>query len=331
MKYDEFSFFNQQLAAMLRDGIPLEGALQRLCAEMRRGSLRDELQRLEADLAKGTPIAEALKPRQLPELYKRMVLVGVKSGDLPGALIMLADYLRQQGNLWTRMKGLMVYPLILLSSAFVLSCFLAWLLSSFIWNNLAALAGRSSPSIIPTILWMSPVFLGLGVATLLIAIMVSPVREKLRWRLPAFREASLARVAAGLWLMLKNGVALDEALALVEQLEKGTCAGEEIAGWRQRLASGRGKFSEVALPGRAFPPLFIWTVAQFGEDLTSGFQHAAGLFQSRALYRSELLLYSLIPCSILAIGAMLIAQYQPVFAVLMAFIRGISGDNAMGE
>ena len=31
MKLDEFAFFNQQLAAMLRDGIPLEGALQRLC------------------------------------------------------------------------------------------------------------------------------------------------------------------------------------------------------------------------------------------------------------------------------------------------------------
>ena len=43
MKHDEFAFFNQQLAAMLRDGIPLEGALRRLCQEMRRGELRDEL------------------------------------------------------------------------------------------------------------------------------------------------------------------------------------------------------------------------------------------------------------------------------------------------
>jgi len=33
-----FAFFNQQLAAMLRDGIPLEGALRRLCQEMRAGS-----------------------------------------------------------------------------------------------------------------------------------------------------------------------------------------------------------------------------------------------------------------------------------------------------
>ncbi len=63
MKYDEFAFFNQQLAAMLRDGIPLEGALRRLCDEMRAGALRTELQALEADLAKGTPIADALTDR----------------------------------------------------------------------------------------------------------------------------------------------------------------------------------------------------------------------------------------------------------------------------
>ncbi len=60
MKNDEFSFFNQQLAAMLRDGIPLEGAIRRLCEEMRSGQLRTELELLGADLEKGTPFSEAL-------------------------------------------------------------------------------------------------------------------------------------------------------------------------------------------------------------------------------------------------------------------------------
>src|SRR5450759_2947621 len=125
MKLDEFAFFNQQLAAMLRDGIPLEGALRRLCQEMRAGSLRTELQSLEADLAKGTPMADALKPRQLPELYKHMILVGVKSGDLPGALTMLADYFQRQNNVWTRLKSMMTYPLIVMFVAFLISLVLA--------------------------------------------------------------------------------------------------------------------------------------------------------------------------------------------------------------
>ena len=52
MNYDEFAFFNQQLAAMLRDGIPLEGALKQLCAGMKAGALRNEMTQLESDLAR---------------------------------------------------------------------------------------------------------------------------------------------------------------------------------------------------------------------------------------------------------------------------------------
>jgi len=327
MKNDEFAFFNQQLAAMLRDGIPLEGALRRLCEEMRRGQLRGEFQLLDADLAKGTPLAEALKSRQLPELYKRMMLVGVKSGDLPGALTMLADYFQRRHMLGTRLKGLMVYPLIVLSAAFLLSCLLAFILNTFIWSNLVSLVGNSAVPMVSAGLWMSPVLIGLAIVAVVIALATSPARRMLRWRLPAFREASLAEVASAMWLMLKQGVPLDDALALVQQLENGTGAEREIAQWRQRLAAGRGKFSEMVVPSRAFPPLFIWTVAQSGEDLTAGFQRAAELFHARAIYRSDLLLYSALPCSVLALAAMIMAQIEPVFAALIAFIQALSNGD----
>jgi type II secretory pathway component PulF len=228
MKYDEFAFFNTQLAAMLRDGIPLEGALRRLCQEMRAGSLRTELQALEADLAKGTPMTDALVPRQLPELYKRMILVGVKSGDLPGALTMLADYFQRQSNLWTRLKGLMVYPIIVLIAAFLLACFLSFVLATFLWGNFAFLAGNSPVPAVWAGLWVSPLFLGMGLLAALIAIAVPKIRRGLRWRVPTFKEASLAQVASAMGLMLKNGVPLADALDLVGQLESGTLGGSGL-------------------------------------------------------------------------------------------------------
>lgn len=327
MKYDEFAFFNQQLAMMLRDGIPLEGALRRLSQEMHAGSLRAELQALAADLAKGAPLAEALKARRLPELYTRMILVGVKSGDLPGALTMLADYFQRRHLLGTRLKGLMVYPLIVLFAVFLLSCFISFILSTFVWVNLESLVGNRALPVVSAGLWMSPVCIGLALVAALIALAVSPARRMLRWRLPAFREASLAQVASAMGLMLKNNVPLDDALALVEQLEKGTRAEREIAQWRQRLASGRGKFPEMAAAGKTFPALFLWTIAQSGEDLTAGFHRAAEIFQSRAMYRSELLLYSALPCSILALAAIIVSQIQPVFAALIAFLNAIGGSG----
>ena len=219
----------------------------------------------------------------------------------------------------------MVYPLIVLSAAFLLSCFFAYLLSHFIWNSLESLAGNTALVGVPAALWMSPVLIAVALVVIVIALVASPARRLLRWRLPAFREASLAEVASTVWLLLKNGVPLDDALALVQQLEAGTGADVEIAQWRLRLAGGRGKFSEMAAASRMFPPLFIWTIAQSGEDLTAGFQKAAELFHARALYRSELLLYSALPCSVLALAAMIVSQLQPVFAALTAFLQSLGG------
>ena len=103
MNYDEFAFFNQQLAAMLRDGIPLEGALKQLAAGMRTGPMRAEIQPLEADLSRGTPLKEALGRRALPEFYCRMLEIGVRSDDLPGMLTLLADHYQRANALWNRL------------------------------------------------------------------------------------------------------------------------------------------------------------------------------------------------------------------------------------
>ncbi|HEX4342168.1 MAG TPA: type II secretion system F family protein, partial [Verrucomicrobiae bacterium] len=303
MNNDEFAFFNHQLAGMLRDGIPLEGALRKLCEEMPRGKLRTELELLEADLARGVPLKEAIRIRDLPELYQRMLLVGVKSNDLPAILILLGDYYQKRYSIWTRLKGLMVYPAIVLVSAFLISCFLCVIVESFMGPSLSFLGG-TTPRVLAIVSLMPPIFLGMVVVLATIFAAVPGARRYLRWRLPAFRESNLAQVASAMSLMLKNGVPLDDALALMEQIEHGTKAGEELAHWRRAMAEGRGKFSEMAASGKVFPPLFIWMVAQSGADLGAGFTRAADIYEKRTAYRADALLYSALPCAVLALGLM---------------------------
>ena len=339
MKYDEFAFFNQQLAAMLRDGIPLEGALRRLCQEMHRGSLRDELQALETDLAKGTPMADALKPRQLPELYKRMILVGVKSGDLPGALTMLADYFQRQNNVWTRLKSMMTYPLIVMFVAFVISTVLAFIWTHVIGPSMGSVFGGMGISLpgatvfaLSTLqaIWVFPVALGILFLFVASVIFVPGLRGKYLWRLPAFKEATVARLGAALTLLLKNGVNLPDAIGLVEQLETSTAATADLQQWRKKLAAGTVKFSEVAAGSRLVPPLFVWVVASAGEDLVAGFNRAAEIYYSRAIYRTEVALYSVLPIASLFLGAVVLSQAFLVismFLPLISMISWMSGDG----
>ena len=335
MKYDEFAFFNQQLAAMLRDGIPLEGALQRLCLEMRQGPLRNELQALEADLAKGTPIADALQSRQLPELYKRMVLIGVKSGDLPGALTMLADYFQNQNHVWTRLKSMMTYPLIVMFVAFVLSLALSFLWTCVLGPGFGDMYGGMGMSMpISTqfafeslkSIWIFPVTLGALFVFALAILFLPALRGKFLWRLPAFKEATVSRIASSIALLMRNGVPLPDAIGLVEQLETSSAAAD-LQHWRAKIAAGAVKFSEVATSNQMVPPLFVWIVSTAGEDLTAGFKRAAEIYHSRAVYRTEVALFSVLPIASLFLGALVISQ---AFLVISMFLPLIAMLNNLG-
>jgi len=324
MNYDEFAFFNQQLAAMLRDGIALEAALKRLSADMRQGVLRAELERLAADLSSGVPLREAARARKLPDLYRQLLEVGVASNDLPGILTLLSDYYLRRHTIWTRLKGLMVYPAIVLACSFLLSCFLSVLLSYFVHSTfLSAFGWSPNPAPLFLSLWLAPIVLGLACLVMFLAMTVPRFRRVLRWRLPAFREFSLAQVGSSMFLMLKSGVPLNDALALVERLEEGTPAQKEIASWRAQLSSGRGKFSEMSADGKVFPPLFRWMVGNAGEDLGAGFQRASEIYQSRAAQRTEMMLYSALPCAVFALGIMVISQVQPAVAQVLIAIQNI--------
>lgn len=333
MNHDEFAFFNQQLAAMLRSGIPLEGALKQLCAGMKTGPLRAELQLLEEDLTKGTPLKEALGRRTLPEFYLRMVEIGARSNDLPGVLTLLADHYQRANTLWTRLKGLLVYPLIVLVVALGLTIVMSVLFGRFIseYFSSAAMVGQAPPAFAWVAgLWLPPVLIGLVAGLIAVVLAVPSWRARLRWRLPAFREASLAQLASAIALMLKNHTPLAEALALAQALEAATPAGKTLAEWRRQVESGQGKPAQWPVTSAPFPPLFLWLVRQSGEDPANGFQKAAEIFQARASYRIELALYGALPVSILLLGLMIVWQTAPMLQSLIWLMNMLGGDG-MGD
>ena len=332
MNLDEFAFFNQQLAAMLRTGIPLESALGQLCASMRRGDLREELEKLRADLANGTPFQQALAARKLPPFYVQMLQVGVQSNDLPGVLTLVADYYQSANLIWTRLKGLMVYPAIVLAASLALSILLAGLFGGMlgvlprIFSDL--LGGRALPAFTEFSLRATPIGLWLPVVVLVIlsvavgvTIAQPRLRSWLRWRLPGFREASLWQVASAMEIMLKGGCSLDDTIGLMAHLERDSAIAGDLAQWRARLASGHGDFAGMATPTKRFPPLFIWLVASARSDLASGLKRAAEIYHARAEYRTEILLQAVLPVSVLVLGALIFIQvYTLIQAVLGQFL-----------
>lgn len=322
MKYDEFSFFNQQLAGMLKTGIPLEGSLKELTRSMRRGRVRRELEALRADLESGAPLPTALQKRKLPPLYIATLSAGAQTGSLPEILVLLADYYGRLQGITTRLKGLMVYPALILAGCFGLSTLLAVIFSGFFGEATEGFFPSSyRPATTALAVWMPPLAFLAALLVVLGAIANSRLRAWLRWHFPGAKEASLAQSASAISILLSSGTSLDEALLLIQAMEKRTAAAADISRWREALREGRSRFSDMAVTNRIFPPLFVWLVSQGGEDLAAGFKRAAEIYSERATNRADMLLYAALPLTVAVLGFCVLGQLVSVGGVITRMIN----------
>lgn len=318
MNHEELAFVNQQLAGMLKSGLPLEGSLKQLSSSMRRGSLRTELEALEIDLAKGTPLKDALVARKLPDLYKHMLTVGAQANDLPGVLILMADHYTRSHTLRTKLKGLMVYPALVLVTALILSLGLAFVFAPMIQQVVSDLSGSYGirTDALSASLWMVPSILFVLTLLAIFAAVSHVTRRRLRWWLPGLKDASLSRLAGSLELLVGSGVPLPEALALMAGLERGEAVNQDLVRWRELLSRGEWKPGQAVTGFKVIPPLFLWFVSGAEGEIARGFRQAANLYERRATSRADMILFAALPVSILLTGMLVLSQFWPVFASL---------------
>src|SRR5262249_42833575 len=244
------------------------------------------------------------------------------TNDLPGVLTLLADHYHQTNALWIRLKGLMVYPLIVLVLALGFTVFVSLVFSHF-------LAGFFDQYRVPVVvfggMWLPPFMFAILALIVFWALNSRRVRARLRWRLPAFREASLTQLASAIALMLRKGTPLAEALGLAQAMEQPSPAAEALARWRTAVEAGQGKPSQWTGSNYPFPPMFLWLIQKSDEDVAAGFQQAADIFRQRAAYRIELALYGVLPISVLFLGQMILWQVVPLLHAMTLLM------NALGD
>ncbi|HXF11210.1 MAG TPA: type II secretion system F family protein, partial [Desulfuromonadaceae bacterium] len=176
------------------------------------------------------------------------------------------------------------------------------------------------------VVWLFPFTIGVLFLAMAGIIFQPAIRGKYLWRLPAFKEANVYRIAAALTLLLKNGVSFPDAIGLVAEMETSPAAVNDLQRWKRNLESGTTKFSEIAAANQMVPPLFVWVVASAGEDLTAGLNRAAEIYQARALYRTEVALFTVLPIASLFLGAIVLSQALLAASMFLPLIQML---NAM--
>ena len=118
--------FTNQLAIMVRAGISLQDALESIGEQMQNQKFRVVILDLKYRIEGGASFSQALAEHStvFTNIYINMVAAAEMSGSLSSMLQKLADYLDQEAETNSQVKGAMVYPVIIAVMAVSVTIFL---------------------------------------------------------------------------------------------------------------------------------------------------------------------------------------------------------------
>jgi type IV pilus assembly protein PilC len=126
VKANDFLLFNQQLAALLRAGIPILQAIAMLRRRATSARLRVVLEEVEEAIRGGAALSQAFAAQgaTFPRIYTASILAGERSGALDEVLSRYVTYMRRSVGLRRKIRGALAYPTFLLLASLCMVIFL---------------------------------------------------------------------------------------------------------------------------------------------------------------------------------------------------------------
>lgn len=115
VKVKDLSIFCKQLHTMLAAGMPLITALDVLAAQSENKTLAATTKQLGLMVQKGDVLSTAMKkfPKVFPKLLINMVEAGELTGNLDQVLLRMSEHYTKENKINAKIKGAMMYPIIL--------------------------------------------------------------------------------------------------------------------------------------------------------------------------------------------------------------------------
>lgn len=301
---DELLSLNDEIAALVRAGVPLEQGLADLGRDLP-GPAGRAAADLAERLARGDTLEQALAASQggLPPLYLSIVTAGLKTGRLAAALEGLTAAARRIAELRQATATALIYPMLVFLLGWGL--FLGFVLF-FAPTVLPSFRDFEAPSA-GVIAWFADLGDTWGRWGLLV-----PIAVLLAVGIWCWRSRQAVSLGSGRWLGWIPGAGdllrlchwaafadilallIDERVALPEALRLAAAASgsrfiagdaEALAGLVERGAQPREYIDRA---GR-FPPLVAWFLSSGAERgvLVSALRHAAASYHERARQRAE--------------------------------------------
>ena len=122
VKVKHITQFARQLSTLQDAGLPILRSLRILEEQQKSGTFKRIIGYVADDIEGGSTLSEALGkyPRAFDRLLVSMVAAGETGGVLDLILARVADFMEKAQKLKSRVKGAMIYPIVVLTAAFLI-------------------------------------------------------------------------------------------------------------------------------------------------------------------------------------------------------------------
>lgn len=120
VSFTDLVIMTRQLATMVSSGLTLSDAIDILQEQQNNKTLKKALEEISSDVKGGLNLAQSLSkhPDVFPQLYINVIKSGEASGKIDTVLIQMANGLEKDREFQSRIKGAMIYPVIVLVMMF---------------------------------------------------------------------------------------------------------------------------------------------------------------------------------------------------------------------
>lgn len=306
---DQLIALNDEIAALVRCGVPLEANLAKIGQDMP-GTLGHITTVLANRAHQGQSLPQIISEcsANFPPAYRAVIDAGLRAGRLPAALESLSTNIRRLADTRRNIAAAVLYPFLVI----IIGCLSFAFFSAKIAPVLAAhftAFGLPASGAFVVLAWIGQwaIIWGLGLPIILslVAFLIWHESSKATWigatglsliltKLPVFgpmftwsRNAAFADVLS---ILIENSVPMPEALNLAAESSGDPRLIHAAQYSAQLLSSGKSLVSQNG-ELHEFPPLLRWLLPSTSHKyiLVSALKHAAEMYSRRAEHQADLL------------------------------------------
>jgi len=337
IKQKEVAVFTRQFATMVDSGLSISRSLTVLSTQVENKYLGMKIREIRDDVETGLSLSQALAkhPKVFDNLYVSMVQAGEIGGSIDTVLKSTAAQLEKQVELNRKIRGAMMYPIVVVSVIGIIFIVMMTLIVP-IFKKLFATLGGELPLPTRILITISNTLVSWHVLVVILVIVIgifilrhwiNTPDGRMKWdafkmRPPVFgpltHKAAMARFASTLSSLLAAGVPALESLDIVARASGNAVVAEATLDIKAGVREGKS-FAEPMRNHEVFPALIVQMV-EVGEQtgaLDEMLQRVADFYLGEVDQTVDNLTSILEPFLVVimgvVVGAIIISLYLPMF------------------